>query len=158
MEPDINLYFDASGHTRVDSIITLIERMSAGGFQNTLSYVYIPSLDHGQGGTDNHGTRSERRAYGGTQELRENPNMGRSDLVRVSDKLSKCKVKRILRLQVDDLKPPAHTDAAIELALKGVESLQLPQGHDASVGSSSRKDALTEERQKSREPILVEHW
>ncbi|KAL2181048.1 uncharacterized protein P884DRAFT_274879 [Thermothelomyces heterothallicus CBS 202.75] len=127
---DTNLYFDASGHSRADSIITLIERMSAGSFQKTLSY-----------------------------EPRENANMGRSDLVSVFDKLSKRGVKRILRLQVDDLAPPAHTDAAIELALKGIESLQLPQGREtAIVSSSSHNEAPAEERQKSREPILVENW
>lgn len=117
----MNLYFDASGHSRASSIITLIERMSAGGFLDTMAYVYIPSLDCGQesGSPKKPEIKSYGLSGGSTGKMQENPKKGRNDLVRVFDMLSYCGVKAILRLQVDDLEYPSHTDSAIEMALRG---------------------------------------
>jgi hypothetical protein len=80
--------------------------------------------------------------------------MGRNDLVRVFDKLSSCGVKRILRLQVDDLEHPSHTDSAIEMALQGRESLPQ-QEREPNSSSQNRASAA---RDPSHPAILVETW
>ncbi|KAF4885392.1 Subtilisin DY [Colletotrichum fructicola] len=101
---DKNLCFDAKGQKDAKSIVHLLSRMSAGGFNDTLAYVHLPTL------------------------------------VKVFDKLHELKVKKILRLYVEDRHPPSHTDASIEIALQGRESFLKDGG---TVG---------------REPIAVETW
>ncbi|EAQ89632.1 hypothetical protein CHGG_06251 [Chaetomium globosum CBS 148.51] len=145
---DKNLYFDASGHSRANTIITLIERMSVGGFLDTLAYVYIPGLDQVTPAVKHE--KPERKTYGRGRsgQVQENPKMGRNDLVSVFDKLSSCGVTRILRLQVDDLEEPAHTDSAIEMALQGTEPL----------ASQDQEQPPARGRNSAHPSILVETW
>ncbi|KAI0198871.1 hypothetical protein F4808DRAFT_434753 [Astrocystis sublimbata] len=145
-----NLYFDASGHSRANDIVTLIDRMSTGGFMGTQSYVCIPSLDLDQDSTSL--KKPEVKSYGA--HALENPKLGRADLVRVFDKLASYGVTRILSLQVDDLKEPSHTDSAIELALQGRESFQSRDREPA----PSQNGVSAESSHQKRRAILVETW
>ncbi|KAI8960596.1 hypothetical protein F5Y11DRAFT_329178 [Daldinia sp. FL1419] len=141
---DRNLYFDASELKRkeAEKITRLIDRMLVGGFNDTLAYVYLPIVLHIQEGTDS-SPKSIGKSYPMNQGLArksnttENPYMGRSSLIEVFDKLYTAGVRNILRLHVEDSDSPSHTDAAIEKALQGRDSL--------------------EGNLKSR-PILVETW
>jgi hypothetical protein len=121
--------------------------MSVGGFLDTLAYVYIPGLDQATAPVKQE--KPERKAYGRgrASQVQENPKMGRNDLVSVFDKLSSCGVTRILRLQVDDLEDPAHTDSAIEMALQGAESL-----------ASQDQEQPAQARNLVHPSILVETW
>ena len=127
--------------------------MSTGGFSETLAYVYIPSLHI----TGNEGAEKQEKSYGAKRgpagQVLENPKMGRNDLVKVFDKLSSCGVKRILRLQVDDLEHPSHTDSAIEMALQGRES--FPSQEREPFPSHNRTPSV---RDPSYPAILVETW
>ncbi|KAL7790945.1 hypothetical protein V8C37DRAFT_161785 [Trichoderma ceciliae] len=138
---DKNLYFDASGHKGADQLIELINRMSVGGFGDTLAYVYIPTVQHSPDSkpTAKISNKSHPMNQGVARQktLTENPNIGRSSLIGVFDKLHELGVKSILRLQVEDRESPSHTDAAIERALQG-------------------RDSVSDE--KSRGPISVETW
>ncbi|QYS96682.1 hypothetical protein H0G86_003922 [Trichoderma simmonsii] len=141
---DKNLYFDASGHKGADKIIDLIERMSFGGFCDTLAYVYIPIVEHSQDkkstATPSKKSLSINQTMDYQKALLENPKVGRNSLVTVFDKLYDCGVRRILRLQVEDRDNPSHTDAAIEKALQG-------------------RDSLSAQPEKQfRGPISVETW
>jgi hypothetical protein len=122
--------------------------MSVGGFLDTLAYVYIPGLDQATAPVKHE--KPERKAYGRgrASQVQENPKMGRNDLVSVFDKLSSCGVTRILRLQVDDLEDPAHTDSAIEMALQGAESLAL----------QDQEQPPAQARNLAHPSILVETW
>ena len=128
--PDKNLYFDATHHQEksADQVCELIEKLSASGFEDTLSYVNIPVLAYIQDKaststqvTKPHGANERRQRDGGSQQ--ENPCLGRSSLITVFDKLASVNVRNILRLHVEDrdLNVPAHTDAAIERAILGRE-------------------------------------
>ncbi|KAL2838255.1 hypothetical protein BJY01DRAFT_237555 [Aspergillus pseudoustus] len=135
---DKNLFFDAS-HLRgkdVTDVVRLIEKVSkAGGFEDTLSYVRIPRL---VSGPTTH-TKPQQGPYGANEKRQLNPRpldaggRGRDTLVQVFDKLVAVKVKKILRLEVEDNGDEwAHTDTAIERAIKG---------HDMYSGEGPR-DAL----------------
>ncbi|EQB43180.1 hypothetical protein CGLO_18193 [Colletotrichum gloeosporioides Cg-14] len=133
---DKNLCFDAKGQKYAKSIVHLLSRMSAGGFNDTLAYVHLPTVSHSSINTPL--GRNASAAQRGS--LTENPSPGRIELVKVFDKLHELKVKKILRLHVEDRHPPSHTDASIEIALQGRESFLKDGG---TVG---------------REPIAVETW
>ncbi|RSM00406.1 hypothetical protein CEP52_009156 [Fusarium oligoseptatum] len=122
---DKNLYFDATGHKDADKIIDLAGRMNVGGFCDTLSYVYIPTVQHTSRGSEP-AAKAGRKSYSSTtadQGLRENPRIGRNALVSVFDTLYQAGVRNILRLHVEDREQPSHTDTAIEKALQGRESM-----------------------------------
>ncbi|KAH6854899.1 hypothetical protein B0I37DRAFT_410945 [Chaetomium sp. MPI-CAGE-AT-0009] len=138
-----NLYFDASFHSRADDMTTLIDRLSVGGFEDTLAYVYIPPLALP---TAEKKTSSTSRWRPG--QVQENPNMGRNDLIKVFDKLSSCGVTRILNVQVDDLYEPSHTDSAIEMALRGADPPAPRYRHQRPAHA----------RNPAHPSILVETW
>ncbi|RSL85527.1 hypothetical protein CEP51_003277 [Fusarium floridanum] len=122
---DKNLYFDATGHKDADSMINLVGRMKVGGFCNTLSYVYIPTVQHTFRASEP-ATKTGKKSYSSTtadRGLRENPRIGRNALVRVFDELCEAGVRNIFRLYVEDREQPSHTDSAIEKALQGRESI-----------------------------------
>lgn len=107
--------------------------MSIGRFSDTLAYVYLPTVTHSQvdseaasktvtktyrvnQGQPRRGTRSDSSRP-------EDTNLGRTSLIRVFDRLHKAGVRSILRLHVEDREGLSHTDAAIETALQGRDSL-----------------------------------
>ncbi|KAL4807719.1 hypothetical protein BDV18DRAFT_151634 [Aspergillus unguis] len=118
---DKNLFFDAS-HLRfrkVEDVVNLISKVSkAGGFEDTLSYVKIPQLgSEVQSRAQRQNMANERRPKRNTFDKEPS---GRSTLIKVFDKLVEVKVRRILRLQVEDnVDEWAHTDTAIEQSIKG---------------------------------------
>ena len=117
--------------------------MSVGGFQDTLAYVHIPGLEQATPVQ-----KPGSKTYGTNRRTLENSKMGRSDLVGVFDKLSSCGVTRILRLQVDDLEGPSHTDSAIEMALLGREAFS----------SEDQTQASLQPRNPAHPSILLETW
>ncbi|KAI8278742.1 Major intracellular serine protease [Colletotrichum sp. SAR 10_98] len=135
-DPGMNLCFDAKGQKDAKSIVHLLSRMSAGGFNDTLAYVHLPTVSHSSINAPS--GRNANAAQRGS--LAENPSPGRTELVKVFDKLYELKVKKILRLHVEDRHSPSHTDASIEIALQGRESF------------------LNEGGTGGREPIAVETW
>lgn len=101
--------------------------MAVGGFGSTLAYVYLPTVMHTQ---DSEATSKPiEQSYAMSQGMArqsvqaENPKMGRSVLINVFDSLYAVGVRNILRLHVEDRVAPSHTDAAIETALQGRDSL-----------------------------------
>lgn len=95
----------------------------AGGFDSTLASVNLPTIS--QAPIED---VKQKKSYSMNQKrtrdiVRENPTMGRTGLVAVFNKLFECKVRRILLLQVEDRDKPPHTDAAIEEALRGRQSV-----------------------------------
>lgn len=130
MISDRNMYFDAThqqGKTAAQ-VVDLIEKLSkAGGFEDTLSYVNLPALSHisdKPGGSTKAYNPNEGRQRG-SHDSKDNPKLGRSSLVSVFDELAGKGVCNILRLHVEDLDVPAHTDAAIERAIRGRDSFSL---------------------------------
>ncbi|KAL6827245.1 hypothetical protein J3E69DRAFT_380382 [Trichoderma sp. SZMC 28015] len=114
----INLYFDARGIQETKKILELLDRMKAGGFGTTLSYVSIPAIRHiptVPSTADNVDPRDRGIPF-------ENPRPGRTDLIEVFNKLHELKVTQILRLEVEDRQAPSHMDAAIERAIQGRDS------------------------------------
>jgi hypothetical protein len=127
-----NLYFDAIslGDKSPGQIVDLISRLSIGGFDKVLSYVRIPTTKLSAPAPDapKQGLKTyAKRLSSAKQEpvLGENPNPGRQSLVPVFDQLYEVGVRRIIRLYVDDMVPPYHTDAAIERAIAGKDALGL---------------------------------
>lgn len=127
-----NLYFDAISLEEKDPgrIIDLISRLSVGGFDKVLSYVRIPTTTLSTSASE--APKKELKTYnkrpGGVKQgpqFGENPHPGRQSLVSVFDELFEAGVRRIIRLYVDDMIPPYHTDAAIERAIAGRDSLGL---------------------------------
>ncbi|KAL4980140.1 hypothetical protein BDW66DRAFT_156747 [Aspergillus desertorum] len=121
---DKNLFFDAS-HFRgknVDDVVRLIEKVSkAGGFEDTLSYVRIPKLaseaENGPKGLRQIVANEKRQLNRGHVDRQPK---GRETLIKVFDKLVEVNVRKILRLEVEDNADEwAHTDAAIERAIRG---------------------------------------
>ncbi|KAL4876220.1 hypothetical protein BJY04DRAFT_223305 [Aspergillus karnatakaensis] len=120
-----NLFFDASHlrGRRVDDVVRLIENISiAGGFEDILSYVKIPQLVLEAQGIP----RSQQRPNVANEKRHMRRNVidkegqGRDSLVKVFDKLAEVKVRKIIRLQVEDNGDEwPHTDTAIERAIKG---------------------------------------
>lgn len=116
-------------------MIKLIDRMSIGGFGDTLAYVYLPIVQHSQDSELSTAKPANKKSYTMNKSVArqnnalaaaENPKVGRTSLVRVFDKLYEAGVKRILRLQVDDWESLSHTDAALEMAVHGSD--RLPTG------------------------------
>lgn len=127
-----NLYFDARGIQETKKILELLDRMKAGGFGKTLSYVSIPAIRHVPAVSppaDNVDPRD--------RSMPENPRLGRTDLIEVFNKLHQLKVTQILRLEVEDRQVPSHMDAAIEKAIQGRDSA---------------------DDQFSRQPIDIDTW
>jgi hypothetical protein len=99
-------------------VIDLIEKLSnAGGFEDTLAYVNLPTLSIPP---DESGRRSAHSKEDTRQQRGDA--LGRNALVKVFDKLAAVNVRRILRLHVDDADEVPHTDAAIERAIRGCDS------------------------------------
>ncbi|KAL4919524.1 hypothetical protein BDW62DRAFT_40931 [Aspergillus aurantiobrunneus] len=121
---DKNLFFDAS-HLRgkkVTDVVRLIEKVSnAGGFEDTLSYVKIPQLasdTQTMPKVQMQNVANEKRQL--KRSFVDRDPKGRDTLVKVFDKLVEVNVRRILRLHVEDNADEwAHTDTAIERAIKG---------------------------------------
>lgn len=127
-----NLYFDAISleDKEPSQIVNLISRLSIGGFDKILSYVRIPTTKMNTPAQQ--APKKELKSYmkrtGGTMQgprFEENPNPGRQSLVSVFDELYEAGVRRIIRLFVDDMVPPHHSDAAIERAIAGRDSQGL---------------------------------
>ncbi|KAJ5370377.1 uncharacterized protein N7496_006469 [Penicillium cataractarum] len=127
-----NLYFDAISleDKEPSQIVDLISRLSIGGFDKILSYVRIPTTK--MSAPAQQAPKKELKSYvkrtAGTVQgpiFGENPNPGRQSLVSVFDELYEAGVRRIIRLYVDDMVPPHHSDAAIERAISGRDSLGL---------------------------------
>lgn len=125
------MYFDAThqqGKTAAE-LNDLIEKLSrAGGFEDALSYVNLPFLNHISDNSSastkpyNSNEGRQRITQDGPQE---NPKIGRTSLVSVFDKLAEKGISHILRLMVDDMETPSHTDGAIERAIRGRDSFSL---------------------------------
>lgn len=98
-----------------------------GGFEDTLSYVYLPCLSRDEGKlTDQDSTLKPQVANQGRQRVSKPENnfsTGRDSLIAVFDTLAKARVKNILHLQVDDMYDSGmyHTDAAIERSIRGAD-------------------------------------
>jgi hypothetical protein len=105
--------------------------MAVGGFGETLSYVYLPIIEYSQTGES--AEKPERKTHAMNQGvarhkvLQENPKIGRTAHINVFERLYKAGVRSILRLHVEDREYPSHTDAAIEIALRGGDSLSEVQ-------------------------------
>jgi hypothetical protein len=95
--------------------LELLERMEAGGFAATLSYVSIPALRH----VPAIPPLPDYLDSTGRGVPPENPRLGRTDLIDVFNKLNDLEVTYIWRLEVEDRQRPSHTDAAIERAIQG---------------------------------------
>ncbi|KAM0520616.1 hypothetical protein ACHAPE_003013 [Trichoderma viride] len=137
---DKNLYFDAShlAGKSVDQVVDLIEKLSkAGGSEDTLSYVNLPTLmtthEKAAVSVSEHKVYSsnEKRPRGGAHQ--ENPKIGRSTLISVFDKLASVGIRHILRLHVDDREGVPHTDAAIERAIRGADSFSLGKTREKAI-------------------------
>lgn len=121
---DKNLFFNAS-HLRgkkVDDVVRLIKQVSqVGGFEDTLSYVRIPPL---ASETQSIPQKQRQNVANEKRPLKsgsvgEDPK-GRNTLFEVFDALVEVGVRKILRLHVEDnVDEWAHTDSAIERAIKG---------------------------------------
>jgi hypothetical protein len=85
-------------------------------FEDILQYVAIPKLNIEESTTLANMKRPRGRAY-------RNESLGRSDLGYIFDRLREKNVKTVLKVIVDDTVEPAHSDEAIEDALRdmGVE-------------------------------------
>ncbi|KAG6355983.1 hypothetical protein INS49_015368, partial [Diaporthe citri] len=128
---DKNLYFDAT-HLEGGNpaaMVGLINMLSQpGGFEDTLSYVYLPCLSSDGSKLTNYGSASRPHvANQGRQRLSKPDNdhsTGRDSLIAVFDALATAGVRNILHLQVDDMYDNRlyHTDAAIERSIRGVDS------------------------------------
>jgi hypothetical protein len=136
----MNMYFDAThqqGNTAAQ-VVDLVEKLSkAGGFEDTLSYVNLPALSHI---SDKTGTPSaepynpnERRQRSAQEKNQGNSKPGRSSLISVFDKLAEKNVSNILRLHVDDFDTPAHSDAAIERAIRGRDSFSIESRRNGAI-------------------------
>lgn len=126
----INLSLDASGHDKAADIVQLINRMSHGGFSETLAYVSIPTVANEE---PKGKPKLEARPVGMNQGVPmqkndQNPSPGKAALTDVFDKLYKQNVRCILNLEVEDRRPLSHTDTAIEMALRGRDSFGLNGG------------------------------
>lgn len=102
---------------------------SPGGFEDILSYVSLPVLAYAADNSDISSSQASE-SYDANQSRQRGSNsqqkrtMGRSSAVAVLDKLAECGVRKIIRLTVEeDLESPPHTDAAIERAVRGQDSL-----------------------------------
>lgn len=123
---EVNLLLDASNHDKASDIVQLMNRMSHGGFSNTLSLVCIPTVAHddsSQGKPEKSTPKAYPMNHRTPRQRTPNPNLGLSALIKVFDRLHSLGVRDILRLEVEDRRHPSHTDSAIEMALQGRDSL-----------------------------------
>lgn len=126
------MYFDAT-HLEGESSSTMTELINMlsqpGGFEDTLSYVYLPCQGlrqdkvPDQKSTSTPSLANQGRPRGSKTE--HNLSTGRDSLVAVFDALARCGVRNILHLHVDDMYDDRlyHTDAAIERSICGMDRL-----------------------------------
>lgn len=131
--------------TGAAQIVRLIRKLThAGGFEDTLSYVRIPQLSEPDGLPEPviranlaNESRGSHSASDSKKAL-----VRRDPLISVFDELAVAGVRRILRLQVEDNSDVlAHSDTAIERAIKG------PDSRDEPASTSTRT-----------EPLNIETW
>lgn len=131
LHADTNLYFDATnlkGKTPKDLTDLISMLASPGGFEDTLSYVSLPVLAYSADNSDSSSSptsgsyeANQRRQRGSG--AHDKKTTGRNSVVAVLDKLAESGVRKIIRLVVEeDAGSPPHTDAAIERAVRGVDS------------------------------------
>jgi ankyrin repeat protein len=109
---DFELYFDLSGHANITQtgLENLLSKLK---FEDILQYVAIPRLNV----EVNLNTANSKRSRG-TGRSPKQDGEGRRDLCYIFDRLRKKGVKTILKVIIDDATMPAHSDEAIEDALK----------------------------------------
>ncbi|KAL6873276.1 hypothetical protein HDV57DRAFT_504684 [Trichoderma longibrachiatum] len=109
---DYELYFDLSGHANITQtgLENLLSKLK---FEDILQYVAIPRLNV----EVNMNTANSKRSRGSGRSQRQDGD-GRRDLCYIFDRLRKRGVKTILKVIIDDSMTPAHSDEAIEDALK----------------------------------------
>ncbi|KAI8675461.1 Peptidase-S8 domain-containing protein [Fusarium keratoplasticum] len=108
------LYFDLSGDVNSGTITQagLENLLSKLKFEDILQYVAIPKLSvQANRAGERSGSRRSAKPDGA----------GRRDLCYVFDRLRKKGVKTILKVFIDDSSMPAHSDEAIEDALKSMD-------------------------------------
>lgn len=124
------------------NIVRLVQKLGkAGGFDNILSLVKLPTISHTQPVAS---SPTPKNRYVMNQKRTrinklESQAAGRTGLVEVFNELSNLGVTSILRLEVEDREPPSHTDATIEQSILG-------------------RQAYCSKDSKFREPISVEKW
>ncbi|KAL7824067.1 hypothetical protein V8C26DRAFT_384764 [Trichoderma gracile] len=109
---DYELYFDLSGHGNITQT-GLENLLSKLRFEDILQYVAIPRLNV----EVNMNTANSKRSRGSGRSQKQDGE-GRRDLCYIFDRLRKKGVKIILKVIIDDSMTPAHSDEAIEDALK----------------------------------------
>ncbi|KAL6878819.1 hypothetical protein J3F83DRAFT_724010 [Trichoderma novae-zelandiae] len=109
---DYELYFDLSGHANITQtgLENLLSKLK---FEDILQYVAIPRLNV----EVNMNTANSKRSRG-TGRSQKQDGDGRRDLCYIFDRLRKKGVKTVLKVIIDDSVTPAHSDEAIEDALK----------------------------------------
>ncbi|KAL7937004.1 hypothetical protein V8C35DRAFT_213161 [Trichoderma chlorosporum] len=108
---DYELYFDLSGHANIaqTGFENLLSKLK---FEDILQYVAIPRLNV----EVNMNAANSKRPRNGRSPKQDGD--GRRDLCYIFDRLRKRGVKTILKVIIDDSVSPAHSDEAIEDALK----------------------------------------
>lgn len=109
---DLELYFDLSGHANITQtgLENLLSKLK---FEDILQYVAIPKLSV----EVNVNAANSKRARGSGRSSKQDGD-GRRDLCYIFDRLRKKGVKTVLKVIIDDSTMPAHSDEAIEDALK----------------------------------------
>ncbi|KAL6906988.1 hypothetical protein GGI43DRAFT_380509 [Trichoderma evansii] len=109
---DLELYFDLSGHANITQtgLENLLSKLK---FEDILQYVAIPRLSV----EVNANAANSKRARGSGRSSKQDGD-GRRDLCYIFDRLRKKGVKTVLKVIIDDSTMPAHSDEAIEDALK----------------------------------------
>ncbi|KAL6830889.1 hypothetical protein J3E69DRAFT_328079 [Trichoderma sp. SZMC 28015] len=109
---DYELYFDLSGHANIaqTGFENLLSKLK---FEDILQYVAIPRLNV----EVNMNAANSKRSRGTGRSPKQDGD-GRRDLCYIFDRLRKKGVKTILKVIIDDSVSPAHSDEAIEDALK----------------------------------------
>ena len=139
LHTDKNLYFDATnltGKTPKDLAKLVSMLASPGGFEDTLSYVILPVLAYTTD-TLKKGSSPTSTSYdANVKRQRDNHGntTGRDSAVAVLDKLAESGVRKIIRLIVEeDPNSSPHSDAAIERAVRGRDSLVNDKGRDEAI-------------------------
>ncbi|KAH6609619.1 intracellular serine protease [Trichoderma cornu-damae] len=109
---DLELYFDLSGHANITQtgLENLLSKLK---FEDILQYVAIPRLNV----EVNMNAANSKRTRGLGRPPKQDGD-GKRDLCYIFDRLRKKGVKTILKVIIDDSAMPAHSDEAIEDALK----------------------------------------
>ncbi|KAK2595809.1 hypothetical protein QQS21_006573 [Conoideocrella luteorostrata] len=110
---DLELYFDLSGHGDLTQrgLENLLSKLK---FEDILQYVAIPQISV-ELNTPN--TANMRKSRTGASRTSKSDGAGRRDLCYIFDRLRKKGVKTVLKVIIDDLALPAHSDEAIEECL-----------------------------------------